>query len=496
MEVETIDDTLFASGYISEADYAPFKELLANNTLKRVVFINSPGGDLWTGMTLAKMMLPKELDTFAVGHCMSACSIMFLAGKNRQFAQGAAPIATMIGIHGAHYSDSKLVAPELQPQLYAYYKMRMGDQFDASVINDALYKLEEADGMLRLRDVSRNQPFDKDAYFCPSRSTIVSKCTRFNGKTALNLGVITNAEVIDLNLPEKFIPTFDFFGVRLTSKIENIDVVKMRAKQMCDLTFFSGTCLSKVNQEFEDISRHNEHRALALGADKVGYGFFSGRKGYAETIFPALYTCNHVPNNKKLCELAVIDSYETVSVYNASKQQTIKALEQIRAIPDLTGSWAREADDFSIKPISMVGPHDFSFGSPLKIDGIQTWSTQQLFAATKQGQVHLIDVAEPVPMMLPQAINLMKAGVFANTNEANLAIQTRLGDMLEAAFPNGKSTPMVFYCGGVNCPLSANAAIRARDLGYVNVIWYRGGLASWLEAKLPTVQKVPHAIVY
>ena len=34
----------------------------------------------------------------------------------------------------------------------------------------------------------------------------------------------------------------------------------------------------------------------------------------------------------------------------------------------------------------------------------------------------------------------------------------------------------MFYCEGAQCWESYNAALRALDLGYSNVLWYRGGL--------------------
>ena len=41
--------------------------------------------------------------------------------------------------------------------------------------------------------------------------------------------------------------------------------------------------------------------------------------------------------------------------------------------------------------------------------------------------------------------------------------------------------------------LSVNAAMRARQLGYSQVIWYQGGTA-WTHAGLPTVGRVPVAV--
>jgi rhodanese-related sulfurtransferase len=47
--------------------------------------------------------------------------------------------------------------------------------------------------------------------------------------------------------------------------------------------------------------------------------------------------------------------------------------------------------------------------------------------------------------------------------------------------PADKATPLVFYCGGLKCVLSGNAAEKARKLGYSNVATYPEGYPEWLQ---------------
>ncbi|HEX8661881.1 MAG TPA: rhodanese-like domain-containing protein [Brevundimonas sp.] len=47
------------------------------------------------------------------------------------------------------------------------------------------------------------------------------------------------------------------------------------------------------------------------------------------------------------------------------------------------------------------------------------------------------------------------------------------------------SRPVVFFCAGANCWESYNATLRANAAGYTRLFWYRGGLASWAEARGP-----------
>ena len=48
-----------------------------------------------------------------------------------------------------------------------------------------------------------------------------------------------------------------------------------------------------------------------------------------------------------------------------------------------------------------------------------------------------------------------------------------------------KDTPAVIYCNGVGCPLSEEAIVKMRPLGYKNIYFYRHGYPAWQYYKLP-----------
>lgn len=45
--------------------------------------------------------------------------------------------------------------------------------------------------------------------------------------------------------------------------------------------------------------------------------------------------------------------------------------------------------------------------------------------------------------------------------------------------PADKATPLIYYCGGLECVLSDNSAAKARKLGYANVMTYPEGYPEW-----------------
>ncbi len=53
-----------------------------------------------------------------------------------------------------------------------------------------------------------------------------------------------------------------------------------------------------------------------------------------------------------------------------------------------------------------------------------------------------------------------------------------------AAFPD-KAVPVIVYCGGLYCPLSAPAVTELMSWGYGEVYYYREGLPAWEKAGFP-----------
>lgn len=51
-----------------------------------------------------------------------------------------------------------------------------------------------------------------------------------------------------------------------------------------------------------------------------------------------------------------------------------------------------------------------------------------------------------------------------------------------------KTSPALFYCNGIHCGRSAVAVKIARDCGYKELYWFRGGFEVWLEKGLPYIQ--------
>lgn len=491
MTLERAGTDLFATGPTVDQDFLSFKAALAQGGIQRLVLVNGPGGDLWTGMHVARMVQDAKIKTVVSGFCMSACSLIFMAGQERAFGTGHLPRVTLVGIHGAHDADSKRVNPTFMPQMYALYKQQMGGKFDAPVINQALYSIQEASGFLRVRELQRNQEKDRTPWFCPTGQTPLAQCQLHSGKDALSLGVVTQSDTETLNLPDSMLTRIGFFGRTLGPPTEGMpERVEKRLEEVC-----AGQLLCKTigQRTFTNYLNAKDHKAMAIGWGKTGYGVRWGDDDPGLAMLRALYNCNHVKNNPKLCRLTSVNEHELLHFYEEELSQGLALLKTLVAPPAAFDQQERE-EPGARTPAQLRTGNQVTGMTPKALNGVQRWDTAVLVQALQQNERPvLIDTALSGPM-IPGALNFIHSGLAFEDSEKEADYAERFKNMLSAGAPD-RNQALVFYCASSSCWLSVNAAMRAVQLGYTKVHWYRGGLAAWAQAGLPTVGRVPVAVL-
>lgn len=200
LTLETEGRFLVASGEVGN-DLGAFRQALDDHRIDTVVFVNSPGGDLWTGMRIGRLIADRGLATVVAGRCLSACAIMFVGGRERRFADAFRNTPAYLGIHGAHNRDTRQVDPQLQPQIYAFFRQQTGERFHSVVMNRALYDMDDARAMLVVPDPSRA---DATVVHCRSGSLPRERCTPIPGVDAFSLGLVTAREPVAVPLPARF----------------------------------------------------------------------------------------------------------------------------------------------------------------------------------------------------------------------------------------------------------------------------------------------------
>ncbi|PUE46420.1 hypothetical protein B9Z47_13820 [Limnohabitans sp. 2KL-1] len=490
MTLERVGNDLYATGPTVSQDFLNFKHALAPGDIERLILVNGPGGDLWTGMQVARMVQSAQIKTIVSGHCMSACSLIFMAGRERAFGSGHLPRVTMVGIHGAHSKDTKTVNPAAMPQMYALYKQQMGDKFDSQVIQQALYDIQEAYGFLRIREIQRNQDKDRTPWFCPTGQTPISECSTHPGKDAFTLGVVTQLETETLTLPDSMQIKPTFFGRPLAAPSH--DLQERAAAFIQNMCADQRLCKTIGGRVMQTYLASNAHKSLAVGWGKQGYGYRYGADDPGTAMLQALYQCNHARNNPKLCRLIHVNDHEVLTFYDEVQHQVPTLLQDLK-VPSAVMAQQERDEPGAHTPNRLRTTH-LTGMTPKALEGIRRMDTPDLTWALKQSdRPVVIDVGAAGPM-IPGALNFIHGGLAFEDEKKDAAFEARFRQMLQIAAPDPHQ-PVVFYCASAECWLSVNAAMRAQKIGYTQIMWYRGGAAAWLQSGLPTHHRVPVAIL-
>jgi PQQ-dependent catabolism-associated CXXCW motif protein len=147
-------------------------------------------------------------------------------------------------------------------------------------------------------------------------------------------------------------------------------------------------------------------------------------------------------------------------------------------------TFADETVDYGIPPTNTLHLHDFDAPTPTHIEGARTITTLALRGMLKSDRPPLlIDViGGQQSISLPNAVWLRDAGVGRHIDDD---VQAWFDFHLLQLTNNDKSYPLVIFCASRMCWLAHNAILRALDLGFTEVYWYRGGRDAWQAAGLP-----------
>lgn len=145
--------------------------------------------------------------------------------------------------------------------------------------------------------------------------------------------------------------------------------------------------------------------------------------------------------------------------------------------------YAGELTDNGVPPKTTL---EINVGSqtPISIPGAQRVTTVQLYGALQNDRgILLVDVLGDRHQRTIQGAHYLP--VAGQAGSFNDAAQAQTAQALQNLTAGDRNRVIVFFCAGAACWESYNAALRARAAGYGRVYWYRGGLRSWEEARLP-----------
>jgi len=239
--------------------------------------------------------------------------------------------------------------------------------------------------------------------------------------------------------------------------------------------------------QYADFLDASQHRAFATGP-QGRYGWSSGRSDQFAAILGAVYNCNN--SGKAPCAAYAVDDRVVLDAYSANASASLAAVNSLPDAAKLSPAYANEATDDGVAPQRAIHARNTSGSTPLSVPGARTAVTRQVAGALAGAHPPiLIDVGNSWGghQTLPGAIWMRGAGDDAGAKNAGL---DRLFSALLASVAPDRDQALVVFCESSVCWESYNAALRAAADGYVNVRWYRGGVAAWRAAGLPTVSSV------
>jgi PQQ-dependent catabolism-associated CXXCW motif protein len=170
----------------------------------------------------------------------------------------------------------------------------------------------------------------------------------------------------------------------------------------------------------------------------------------------------------------------TISFFNDLKRRNPASASQSPSVQQ-SENYANELTDWGISPQSEL-KIEVGSQTPLIIPGGRRVTTGEVVKLINTEAV-IVDVLRDNTgghRTLPGAIYMPGAGDPGTFKDR---VQRKLSPVLAQLTSRNANQPLVFLCEGAKCWESYNAALRAMQLGYRNVLWYRGGLSSWIAAK-------------
>lgn len=477
MVLEVQDNTVFATGGVEGNEWNKLRDILDSHRIERVVFVNSPGGDLWTGMRVGRLIAERNIQTVVAGRCVSACSIMFMGGSERRFSDAFAPAQTYVGIHGPHSKLTKQVDASQAGQIYAFFALRMGDRFNDDLIKTALFEMDDAGALLYVYDPKRSPA--KAPVHCRSEQMPMVACAKLAGNNALSMGLVTATDLVSVTLPPSMLEVPRIPGGLLQgSPVDAATLYPELAKQQC----VTEACSKAVT----GFAAQKDSRAMAFPLQGSGYGGSWGQDSASRAFLSAIYFCNHIKDKPaRLCQVRVVNGQDVQGDAQLSVAEHAKALGALQRPQDRF--YGNEQYGGGFTQFSELRTEKFTDATPQELPQVKTVGTQELAGwLTAPERPVVIDVSLS-DSTLPTAASLVYGGHAMLDPGADAQLAKRIDALLQLLAPD-RGRPLVIVGLDRQDWRSVNASVRASRAGYSNVAWYRGGLAAWKAANLPTAR--------
>jgi PQQ-dependent catabolism-associated CXXCW motif protein len=176
-------------------------------------------------------------------------------------------------------------------------------------------------------------------------------------------------------------------------------------------------------------------------------------------------------------------------LFSSCALDTSSALKKISNSNIENKPYADENKDWKIHPVRNYKSANYHSPTPISHPTAEVITTYELSKMITSGS-NLVVVSvnggkNNSSNSIPNSVWLKGFGLGPTKFDA-LDLQ-RFSQALSEVTHNDKNTPLIFYCFDSHCWLSYNSSLRAAELGYTHIYWYRGGIIAWKSAGLPLV---------
>ncbi|MGZ5081181.1 MAG: rhodanese-like domain-containing protein [Usitatibacter sp.] len=122
--------------------------------------------------------------------------------------------------------------------------------------------------------------------------------------------------------------------------------------------------------------------------------------------------------------------------------------------------------------------------TPSSIDGVKNVSAEEAKQMLDRG-VPLIDT-RVASEYAEKTIKGAKSVPYREKSSKDVKFDRAQDQFDLSKLPSDKNAPMVLFCNSGECWKSYKASVVARDAGYKQLYWLRGGMPEWTAKGLPT----------
>ncbi len=261
MELKVSADTMVLSGEVVARDLDRVKNAFKTNpAITHVVLRNSMGGNSWTGYRLGELFREKGVTTAVSGHCVSACSRLFLGGKIRMFSDDYPASLTYVGFHG-QYDFGKLSPAAVKKDDLVGWTTKFTDGKVDQKLLQRWTNIERRAGDVRFYPDSATARFKQATMLCQGTESQRPQQCEMLATDALRQGIVTtnsyysspDAATLPYKIREQRFPT--------TQRATPLQADRLPSRT------------ASTRREFELFKNAALPRAFALSANGASWGW-------------------------------------------------------------------------------------------------------------------------------------------------------------------------------------------------------------------------------